>query len=218
VEAAERCTTGDSVNNWVDNSGLAAAGGIAWTWNCNDGTTDSNRCLAYKSGKCGYNAIVNPNNPPYNTKKDACKFGALNSVKLIGGVLHWKCGTGDGSDGTQRHVGDFFSNSPTSGSPVAVDYYGPKTGGVDCQCTPAYRYECNGTGLYTGSCNNNCGGTIKEAVQAVKIDTACFLGESLLITNTEYNTATGGHCVSKTVDCAACGVYNADGGSYHETN
>jgi hypothetical protein len=214
VTVAGRCDVGDTVSNWVDHSGLAADGGIAWTWNCNDGTVDSEQCLAYKKGVCAYDAEENPKKAPYDNIEDACRFGALNSVKLVGGVLKWKCGTGEHTD---RHVGDFFSEDIRLGSPVPVDWYGPKSGGRDCQCTPVYEYDCVGTEIYRGSCVNNSGGTKERETQAVKRDIACFPSESLPITKKAYNIATGKHCVNKTVDCAAWGTQDADGGIYHET-
>lgn len=214
VTAATRCDVGDTVSNWVDNSGLAAASGIAWTWNCNDGNKDSDQCLAYKKGECEYDSPDSPNNPPYDTREDGCRFGTLNSARLVNGILYWKCGTGE----ADKTVGNFFFNNPGDGALVKVDYYGPKEGGVDCRCTPEYEYECVGLGTYIGSCTNNCGGTIEEDFQAVKKDVSCFLGESLFITKEEYYVATGNHCTNKVIQCAPCGTQDADGGIHHETN
>lgn len=240
VVAAERCAPSNTLGSWVDNSGLASAGGLAWTWKCNRNNLAVN-CKAYKKGECGYTNsstsadgvtvntdglnvttgadgvtvnTSNSGNPPYNNRDDACRFGAFNSVKLAGGILHWKCGTGDSA----KHVGDFFSLNVNSGDSVAVDYYGPKTGGVDCQCTPVYEYSCINTGVYIGTCNNNCNGNKEEKVQAIKRDIKCFPNENLLISKAEYNTATGKHCVNKTINCPACGSQNSEGGNYHETN
>lgn len=213
VIAAGRCNAGDVMANWVDNSGLTADGGVAWTWDCNNNNANTSHCLAYKKGMCGYDVASNPNNPPYNTSDDACKFGSLNSVRLVSGVLHWRCGTGD----SDKTIGNFFFDRPGDGDVVAVDYYGPRTGGVDCQCIPVYEYICVGTGTYTGSCDNNCGGTIEENTQVVKRDTTCFTNQSTIATNTEYNTATGLHCTNNVVQCAPCGTQDTQGGIYHET-
>ena len=200
------------MSDWIDNSSLASAGGLAWTWKCNrNGVAED--CKAYKKGKCGYDATTSPSAPPYSDNNDACRFGSFNSVQLVSGVLHWKCGTGDSA----KHVGNFFSNSPGDGNVVAVDYYGPKTGGVDCQCTPVYEYDCVG-GNYVGSCDNNCGGTMTQQMQAIKKDTTCFTNESTFISKDEYYTATGKHCVDKTIQCAPCGTQDQDGGVYHESN
>jgi hypothetical protein len=221
VIAAGRCNATDTVSNWVYNAGLASNGGIAWTWNCNDGSVDSRQCLAYKSGECQ----DDPQDPPYNTRAEACKFGALNSIRLIqqidtaDGVLKdtlvWRCGTGDKA----KTVGNFFSPAWNTGAPVPVDYYGPKAGGVECKCIPTYEYECSSVpNKYIGSCNNNCGGTIEQETQVLKRDTHCFLNESTFASKTEYTTATGKYCPNKVVQCRACGSQNAEGGNYHETN
>ena len=219
VMAAERCALANTISNWVNNSGLASAGGLAWTWKCNRNNLAVD-CKAYKKGECGYTnsggSIISniSGKPPYSDKEDACRFGSFNSVQLVGGVLHWKCGTGD----SPKHVGDFFSNNINSGAVVATDYYGPKTGGVDCQCTPTYEYDCIGTGVYTGTCVNNCNGTKEERSQAIKRDTTCFIKENKLISNEEYYHATGKHCVNKTINCPACGTQSDEGGVYHESN
>jgi tetratricopeptide (TPR) repeat protein len=214
TDSKNTCATNSVVSNWVDNSGLTGAGGKAWTWKCNR-TRSSVDCLAYKLGKCASDATSIPMvTPPYDTKESACSFGAFNSVRLVGGILHWQCGTGN----SNKKVGSFFFNNRSAGSLVPVDYYGVKAGGVDCQCTPIYKYDCVNLGTYTGSCANNCGGTIRGDVQAIKRDVACFVNESLLITEDEYLAATGKHCSRKVIQCAPCGAQNSNGGIYHETN
>lgn len=220
VTSANRCATHNTFSNWVDNSGLASDGGKAWTWVCNRTNIPIN-CLSYKNGKCEYDVVDSPANPPYTTRDEACRFGTLNSVCLVGAgqvgneILRWKCGTGE----TSKEVGSFSSNQTTGGGVVPVDYYGPRTGGVGCQCTPVYDYTCDPTTTFTGSCNNNCGGSITQVHQAHKKDTTCFTGEpKVAIGRDEYLAGTQKHCTSKEVDCAACGTQDSEGGVYHETN
>jgi hypothetical protein len=202
VEAAQRCNAGDTMSNWVNNSGLASNGGIAWTWNCNDGTADSSQCLAYKEGKCATVA------GSYPDREAACEDGLFNSVQLTpGGILKWKCGTG----GQNKSLGSFTSNEPNLGPATINDNFGPRSigsGGVECQCAPNYKFTCIDAGDPVGSCANNCDGYITQPRVAVKIDTDCFPSESL---------PTNKSCASRQVRCAPCGTQDSEGGSYHET-
>lgn len=205
-----RCLPG-AVSAWADNSGLASNNGIAWTWKCSK-TNVTVDCVAYKKGECE----DEPSDPPYNTRAEACMFGAFNSIHLTpDGDLKWQCGTGE----TGKYLGSFSENTPNVGGNVTVDYYGPKEGGVECSCTPVYDYTCVTTGAFEDSCVNRCGESIIEIYQAYKKDTTCFINEpKVAINKDEYFAGAGEHCVNESVQCAPCGIQDSEGGDYHETN
>ncbi len=196
VNVAGYCGKNSVMSDLVDNSGIL--NGLttpAWTWKCNrNGKVAA--CQAYKLGEC------QASSGPYNNVAGACKFGSFNSVYLDSDhKLRWKCGTGD----TTKNIGDFFGNNISFGSQVGPDYYGPKSGGVECVCGPVkYEYRCISTGM-SGSCNNHCGESITEMFNPIKIDTNCFLGKTKSITRAEFLSETGNHCTNKAVACPACG-------------
>ena len=208
-----RCATENIMSNWLDQSEFATAPGIAWTWRCNRNSLDV-PCLAYKMGEC---VDPDPTVGPYNSRNDACRFGAFNSVRLgTDDILRWQCGTGTSA----KHIGSFISNDSGSGALVAVDYYGPREGGVECQCTPSYQYECIATNAYVNNetCINRCGENIVQIYQAVKTDTACFPNEALPTDKAEYLQEKGVICSNESVSCPPCGTQEGEGGSHHESN
>ena len=204
-----RCAAENVMSNWLDQSEFATASGIAWTWKCNRSSLDVD-CLAYKMGEC---VDPDPTVGPYNSRNDACRFGAFNSVRLgTDDILRWQCGTGTSA----KHIGSFISNDSGSGALVAVDYYGPREGGVECQCTPSYQYECIATNAYVNNetCINRCGENIVQIYQAVKKDETCFINEpAILIGKAEYFDEVKSTCHNESVLCPPCGTQEGEGGS-----
>lgn len=185
--------SGATVSDFVDNSDLE--GGYSWKCNLNG-----------QSVSCQVNsrAVCNsaPTSAPYNSLKNACRFGNFNSLAFVNGKYTWRCGTaGD----TNRHRGSFIDGNINAGPLVPRDYYDLSGGDSSCKCAPAFEYSCISSGN-GNACASHCGERVTITKQAFKKDKNCFPNDAPLIaiSKTEYQSATGKTCDDEVKQCPPC--------------
>jgi hypothetical protein len=153
-----------------------------------------------EAGECA----IRPSNG-FSNINDACVKGSFNSVHLVGGILKWRCGTGNS---TNKRVGSFADNNPNAGDSVASDHSDQTD--PECECTPNYKTECIPLDINR---ENKCGQFVTQGYRALKSDTECFPNNPPILDNNPDA------CPSKQVKCPACGAADSSEGSiYQETN